>query len=170
MDVTWLAWQSMAAQGNASDAELAAALAADDTATGRMAHLQALMSRPETAVKEEAWARAHTVGGETNEAVDALMAGFGTPGQDALREPFAARYFEHLTEMWRDQPIEIALRLVHGGFPADGVAAGHRWLREHPAAPAPLRRLVREELYEAEVAAHVRSANVVRMPRRGPHR
>ena len=170
VDVTWLAWQSLATQGSATDAELAAALAADDTATGRMAHLQALMSRPEPVVKQEAWARAHTVDGETNEAVDALMAGFGAPGQDALRASFAARYFEHLTEVWRDQPIEIAMRLVHGGFPADGVEAGHRWLREHPAAPAPLRRLVREELYEAEVAAHVRSANVVRMPRRGPHR
>ncbi|HSO70075.1 MAG TPA: aminopeptidase N, partial [Arachnia sp.] len=164
VDVSWLGWQSLAAQGSASDAELAAALAADDTATGQMAHLKAMMSRPDPGVKEEAWRRAHTVDGETNDAVDALMAGFGAPGQDALRARFAGRYFEHLTEVWRDHPIEIAMRLVQGGFPVDGVGAGHRWLREHPDAPDALRRLVREELYEAEVAAHVRSANARGVP------
>lgn len=156
VDVTWLAWRALAAQGDASDEDLAAALAADDTATGRMEQLTALMSRPDPAVKEEAWRRAHTVGGETNEAVDALMDGFGAPGQDALRARFGGRYFEHLTEMWRDQPIEIAMRLVHGGFPAGGAEAAHRWLRDHPDAPATLRRLVREEAFEDEIAAHVR--------------
>ena len=164
VDVAWLGWQSLAAQGSASDAELAAALAADDTATGQMAHLKATMSRPDPAVKEAAWRRAHTVDGETNDAVDALMDGFGAPGQDALRARFAGRYFEHLTEVWRDHPIEIAMRLVQGGFPVDGVEAGHRWLREHPDAPDALRRLVREEVYEAEVAAHVRSANARAVP------
>ena len=164
VDVAWLGWQSLAAQGSASDAELAAALAADDTATGQMAHRKATMSRPDPAVKEAAWRRAHTVDGETNDAVDALMDGFGAPGQDALRARFAGRYFEHLTEVWRDHPIEIAMRLVQGGFPVDGVEAGHRWLREHPDAPDALRRLVREEVYEAEVAAHVRSANARAVP------
>lgn len=158
VDVSWLAWQSLAAQGSASDAELAAALASDDTATGRTAHLRARMSRPDPGVKEEAWRRAHTVGGESNDAVAALMAGFGAPGQDGLRARFAGRYFEHLTEVWRDHPIEIAMPLVEGGFPVDAVEPGHRWLREHPDAPEALRRLVREEVYEAEVAAHVRSA------------
>ena len=37
-------------------------------------------------------------------------------------------------------------------------------LREHPDAPDALRRLVREEVYEAEVAAHVRSANARAVP------
>jgi len=164
VDVSWLGWQSLAAQGSASDAELAAALAADDTATGQMAHLKATMSRPDPGVKEEAWRRAHTVEGETNDAVDALMDGFGAPGQDALRAKFTGRYFEHLTEVWRDHPIEIAMRLVQDGFPVDAVEAGHRWLREHPDAPEALRRLVREEVYEAEVAAHVRSANARAVP------
>ncbi|OCL31452.1 aminopeptidase N [Tessaracoccus lapidicaptus] len=164
VDLTWLAWQSLATQGAASDAELAAALAADDTATGRMAHLRAVMSRPDPTLKEDAWRRAHTVGGETNEAVDALLAGFRAPGQDALRAPFTDRYLAGLLAVWREHPIEIAMRLVRGGFPADGAEAGRRWLSEHPDAPATLRRLVREEIFEADVAARVRSANAVELP------
>ncbi len=158
VDLTWLAWQTLATQGDASDAELAAVLAADDTASGRTAHLRAATSRPDPAVKEEAWRRAHAVGGETNDAVGALLAGYNALGQDDLREPFAGRYFTGLLGVWEDHPIEIAMRLVRGGFPSDGADAGARWLDAHPDAPATLRRLVTEAVHEAEIAARIRAA------------
>ncbi|MBB1483916.1 aminopeptidase N [Tessaracoccus sp. MC1865] len=166
-DLTWLAWQSLSTQGAATDAELDAALAADDTAAGRTARLRAWASRPEAAVKEEAWRRAHTVDGETNDAVDALLAGFTAPGQRELREPYAGRYFASLEQVWRDHPIEIAMRLVRGGFPEGGHAAGRDWLAAHPAAPATLVRLVREEIHEDEIATSVRGQRLPR-PLLGP--
>ncbi|MDO5678342.1 MAG: aminopeptidase N, partial [Propionibacteriaceae bacterium] len=154
-DVTWAVWHSLAAQGAASDEELDAALAADDTAAGRTARLRAWASRPESVVKEESWRRAHAVGLETNDAVDALLAGFNAAGQGELRAPYAERYFEELENVWREHPIEIALRLVRGGFPDGGAAAGHEWLAAHPDAPGTLVRVVREEIFEDEVAATV---------------
>lgn len=157
-DLKWAAWQSLAAQGNASDEELDAALADDDTAAGRTARLRAWASRPDAGVKEEAWRRAHTVDGETNDAVDALLAGFNAPGQEPLRAPYAKGYFADLEKVWREHPIEIALRLVRGGFPDGGHAAGQEWLAEHPDAPGTLVRVVREAVHEEEVAASVRAA------------
>jgi aminopeptidase N len=85
VDVTWAAWQSLSAQGTATDADLDAALAADDTAAGRVARLRCWASRPDAAVKAEAWRRAHTVDGESNDAVDALLAGFNALGQSRPR-------------------------------------------------------------------------------------
>ncbi len=45
-DLRWACWVALAAQDAASPAELDAALAADDTMTGRRAHLLAVASRP----------------------------------------------------------------------------------------------------------------------------
>ncbi|WP_040282200.1 aminopeptidase N [Tessaracoccus massiliensis] len=157
-DLRWAAWQSLAAQGDATDAELDEALAADDTAAGRTARLRAWASRPEQGVKDEAWRRAHTVDGESNDAVDALLAGFNAPGQAGLRAPYAERYFEDLEQVWRTHPIEIAMRLVRGGFPEGGQETGHAWLAAHPDAPGTLVRLVREAIHEEEIATAVREA------------
>ena len=156
VDLTWLAWQSLATQGKATDTELDAVLAADDTAAGKVARLRCWASQPDGAVKAEAWRRAHVVGGETNEHVDALLAGVGALGQGTLRVQFADAYFDGLESVWRDHPIEIAMRLVRGGFPDDGLVAGSDWLAAHPQAPRTLRRLVTEAVHEAEVAATAR--------------
>ena len=152
VEIMWLAWESLAAQGRALEDDLDAPLSSDDTAAGRKSHLRCLAARPVAAVKEDVWARAHAVGGESNEAVDALLAGFNALGQDALRAPFAQRYFAGLEQVWEEHPIEIALRLVRGGFPRGGSPEAHRWLISHKDAPATLRRLLREAAYEDEIA------------------
>ncbi len=159
-DLRWLTWQSMSAQGNATGAELDQVLARDDTASGRVAHLQARYSRPDGALKQEAWRRAHTVDGETNAHVDALLHGIFAPGQQSLTDVFAEPYFASLRDVWRDHPIEIARRLVVGGFPTDVSRLGLAdvWLDENTAAPAALRRLVVERRFELAVAATVQDA------------
>lgn len=156
VDLRWLICETRSAQGAATDAELDAALAADDTAAGRISRLRCWASRPEAGVKAEAWRRAHEPGAETNEQVDALLAGFNAPGQADLRAPYAEEYFASLAQVWAGQPIEIAMRLVRGGFPDDGHEAGDAWLRENPGAAATLRRLVTEASYEEAVAAAAR--------------
>lgn len=157
VDLTWLAWEALATQGAATDDELDAVLATDDTAAGRVARLRCWAAQPDPEVKEEAWRRAHEVGGETNEHVDALLAGFNALGQASLRAPFAERYFESLNETWHVHPIEIAMRLVRGGFPDDH-EAGASWLAANPSAPRTLRRLVLEGVYESQIAAKAKGA------------
>ena len=93
---------------------------------------------------------------QAREHVDALLAGAGALGQGTLRAQFADAYFDGLESVWRDHPIEIAMRLVRGGFPDDGLGAGSDWLAAHPQAPRTLRRLVTEAVHEAEVAATAR--------------
>lgn len=159
VDLTWLAWESLATQGAATGAELDAALAGDDTAAGRVARLRCWASAPDATIKAEAWARAHAVGGETNEQVDALLAGFNALGQDRLRAPFAETYFDSLLTVWQDHPIEIAMRLVRGGFPERGFVSASDWLAANPSAPATLRRLVTEGAFESEIASTVRQAS-----------
>ncbi|MFT3887723.1 MAG: aminopeptidase N [Arachnia sp.] len=160
VDVTWAAWETLSAQGAATAEELDGALAADDTAAGRVARLRCWAAGPDAAVKAEAWRRAHVVGGETNDAVGALLAGFNALGQAELRAPFARAYFDSLVDIWREHPIEIALRLVRDGFPDDAADAGEAWLAAHPDAPATLRRVVTEQTYEARIAANARSSAI----------
>ncbi|WP_250637750.1 ERAP1-like C-terminal domain-containing protein [Tessaracoccus aquimaris] len=158
VDLTWLAWESLATQGSVTDAELDAVLATDDTAAGRVSRLRCWASQPDPLVKAEAWRRAHVVGGETNEQVDALMAGYNALGQGRLRAPFVGPYFEMLLPVWQEHPIEIAMRLVRAGFPDRGHVDAADWLAANPTAPRTLRRLVIEGAYEAEVAADARKA------------
>ncbi|MCC2592089.1 aminopeptidase N [Tessaracoccus sp. OS52] len=156
-DLRWLAWQTRAAQGRASDEELNAALAADRTAAGVNAHLQAWYSRPDPALRAEAWRRAHVVGGETNDHVDALLAGVFAPGAPKLTAPFAQPYFDGLLDVWAEHPIGIAIRLVEDGYPrgVEHKPLSEAWLDAHPDAPAALRRLVVEKDAELAVAARV---------------
>ena len=157
VDVTWAAWQTRAALGAATPAELDAALAADDTAAGRLARLTCWAATPDGAVKQEAWDRVHVVDGDANATIDAILAGYNTPGQSALREPLRRPYFETLLDLWRDHPIEIALRLVRGGFPDHGADEGRAWLEANPDAPGTLRRQIVEAVHEAQVAERVRA-------------
>lgn len=158
-DLRWLAVRAQAAQGRATDADLEAALAADRTGTGEMQRLRAWASRPDAGLKREAWERAHTVGGETNDAVDALLLGAFAPGQADLMEEFAAPYFDGLLDVWHDHPIEIARRLVVLGHPVDPrhLPASEAWLAEHDDAPAALRRLVLERHHELAIAHRLRT-------------
>lgn len=158
VDLTWLVWESLSVQGRATQEELDEVLVGDDTAAGRVARLRCWAAQPDPAVKTEVWHRAHAVAGESNEQVDALLAGFNAVGQESLRAPFAAGYFESLNRVWEQHPIEIAMRLVRGGFPEHGHEAGERWLTANATAPATLRRLVTEAVFESELASRVRAA------------
>ncbi|WP_221933009.1 aminopeptidase N [Tessaracoccus rhinocerotis] len=161
-DLRWLAWQARAVHGRASDEDLAAALEADRTAAGETAHLQAFHSRPDPALRQEAWRRAHVVGGESNDAVDALLSGVFAPGAPELTDQFAEPYFEGLLDVWAEHPIEIARRLVVRGFPrdVDHLPRSSAWLEANPEAPGALRRLVVESDAELRIAQQVQAATV----------
>ncbi|MFJ4207701.1 aminopeptidase N [Paenarthrobacter sp. NPDC089675] len=156
-ELRWSLLQALAAHGQASQAELDAELAKDNTASGAAAHALAMAARPDAEVKSSAWKSAVLGFGLSNEILSATIAGFMT-ASPALLEPYIEPYFESLEKVWEDRSIEIAGRIVRGLFPAaqdlpEGTAPldhpvlvrTDRWLNEHAEAPRALRRIVVEQ-------------------------
>lgn len=160
-ELRWIAAQSLAANGTWQQPELDAELERDRAASSVTDHLHALAARPVPEVKEEVWERLHTPLALVNDHVDALVAGFTTPGQEELAEPFIDRYFDGLLEVWQQHAIVIASRLVAGLFPAtpDAAERAEQWLDGHGEAPGALRRLVLEGADHARRARRAQQRN-----------
>jgi aminopeptidase N len=148
-ELRWALLQTLVASGLAGDAELAAELERDNTASGRRLETAARAAAPNAETKARTW---HVVV-ETDELPNALLeaeiAGFQQASQRELVAPYAEPYFEVLEKVWAERSIEIALRIVNGLFPrlisTDAtLARTDQWLAEHEDAAPALRRLVRE--------------------------
>ena len=161
-EVRWTLLETLASRGIADEAAIDAELARDDTASGRRHHVRCLSSRPSATVKAAAWSSVVDSDALSNALVEATIAGFDQPGQEALIAPYASRYFDVLESVWATRSIEIAMAIVRGLFPAAQgdratLEAADAWLSEHPSAPAALRRLVlesRDDLSRALTAQH----------------
>ncbi|MDT7580148.1 MAG: aminopeptidase, partial [Pseudonocardiales bacterium] len=110
-DLRWDCRVALAAQDGASPAELDAALAADDTMTGRRAHLLAAASRPGS--REATWQRVTTDETLTNDQLRALVNGFAHPAHTPDPQD-APRYFTALTGWWAARSQTMATVLVRG--------------------------------------------------------
>ncbi|CAN7358148.1 aminopeptidase N [Arthrobacter sp. LjRoot78] len=155
-ELRWSLWHALAANGQATQAELDAELSRDTTASGRAGHATALAARPEAAVKAAAWDAAVKGSTLSNQLLSATIAGFNT-APDGLLDPFVEPYFECLENVWAERSIEIASRIVRGLYPAgqdlDGsspdthavIVRTDDWLAGHPEAPRALRRIVIEQ-------------------------
>ncbi|WP_253907966.1 aminopeptidase N [Arthrobacter sp. H20] len=156
-ELRWLLWQALAAQGQATVAELEAELETDRTAAGRAGFTRACSSIPDPATKEEAWQEAVFGTRLSNELLSATIAGFAE-GPAELLEPFEGPYFAEIGRVWDTMGIEMASRIVRGLFPgsqdlAKGVPpekhrvvqSADQWLTENSSSPAALRRIVLEE-------------------------
>ncbi|WP_129840522.1 aminopeptidase N [Streptomyces sp. RFCAC02] len=148
-ELRWSFLLPLAAAGRVGEAELAAELARDDTASGRRHQVRCLAARPDAAVKARAWADVVESDALSNALVEATIDGFARPGQDALLAPYTGRYFEVIERVWRTRTIEIAMSVVRGLFPAHqggraALGAAEAWLAAHEDAPPALRRLVLE--------------------------
>ncbi|UVJ37711.1 aminopeptidase N [Arthrobacter sp. CJ23] len=156
-ELRWSLWQALAANGAATQDEIDAELAADNTAAGREGHATASAARPDAAVKAAAWDAAVNGTSLSNEILSATIAGFAT-GPAPLLEPYAEPYFGLLERIWAERSIEIAGRIVRGLFPAgqdlaEGMAPlDHpvlqrcdEWLAARTEAPRALRRIIIEQ-------------------------
>ena len=156
-ELRWHFWHALAANGQASAAELHAELKRDTTASGRAGHATAMASRPDPAVKAAAWNAAVEGNELSNQLLTATINGFATAPADLL-EPYVEPYFDCLRKTWDTRSIEIAGRIVRGLYPAaQDLAEGtepaehrmilrtDRWLEENQDAPHALRRIVVEQ-------------------------
>ncbi|WP_221583916.1 aminopeptidase N [Microbacterium sp. G2-8] len=157
-DLRWTWTQALAATGSATDDDIRAELAQDDTMSGRTASIEALAARPDAAVRAAAWTAAWTDETLSNDHLGATIAGFRAGGRRDLIAPFDEEYFASIRDAWATRSIEIARRLVRGLFPAtDSLDLVDAWLDENADAPASLRRLVIEERDHLARELHVRS-------------
>ena len=155
-ELRWSLWHALAANGQATKAELDAELARDTTASGRAGHATALAARPDASVKAAAWDAAVKGTTLSNQLLSATIAGFNT-APDGLLDPFVEPYFDSLESVWAERSIEIASRIVRGLYPAgqdlDGTSPDSHavivltdgWLAGHPDAPRALRRIITEQ-------------------------
>jgi len=155
-ELRWSLWHALAANGQATKAELDAELARDTTASGRAGHATALAARPDARVKAAAWDAAVKGTTLSNQLLSATIAGFNT-APDGLLDPFVEPYFDSLESVWAERSIEIASRIVRGLYPAgqdlDGTSPDSHavivltdgWLAGHPDAPRALRRIITEQ-------------------------
>ena len=156
-ELRWQLWHALAANGQATAAELDAALAADLTASGREGHATALAARPDPQVKAEAWQAAVHSDELSNQLLSATIRGF-TTAPAGLLDPYVEPYFDSLRTVWSSRSIEIASRIVRGLYPeaqdlkAGTPPAGHpvlvrtdEWLANNGDAPPALRRIIVEQ-------------------------
>ncbi|TCN58455.1 aminopeptidase N [Rhodococcus sp. SMB37] len=151
-DLRWRLVQALAAAGEI-DAEgvespfIDAEAERDPTAAGARQAAAARAARPQEAVKAQVWQT--VVGDDTvpNITARSIIGGFAPVGQSELLEPYVARYFAEVPEVWERRSSEVAQTVVVGLYPswsiseasvtaADEFLAGDR--------PPALRRLIIE--------------------------
>jgi aminopeptidase N len=164
-DLHWDLLQGLVALGAAGDDEVAAALAEDDTASGRQAAARLRASAPTAEAKERAFASIVDTPDVPNAIIRATAAGFlRVAGPDVL-EPLIGRYLDALAPIWESRSFQMAEELIAGLYPRPVAStelahATRDWLAQHPDATPALRRLVVENLADVEraLAAQARDA------------
>ncbi|MGW8567221.1 aminopeptidase N [Isoptericola sp. NPDC055881] len=156
-DLRWELLESLVLLGAADTAEIDAALAQDDTATGRQAAARARAAQPTVEGKEAAFASVVDQADVPNAIIRSTAAGFVHVTDPAVLEPFAARYVDALLPIWTTRSYHIAEELIEGLYPAPLASTVLRdavrgWLDAHADAPAALRRMVVEQLAGTERA------------------
>jgi aminopeptidase N len=152
-DLRWRIVTALAAAG-AIDADgtqtpfIDAEVQRDPTSAGNRLGAQASAARPQSAVKEAAWAQVTEDDTLANIVGRSIISGFVEPGQAELLKPFGARYFAAIAGIWERRSSEVAQTVVVGLYPSwdisdEGIAAADEFLAD-PGLPAALRRLVLE--------------------------
>ncbi|KRE30252.1 aminopeptidase N [Agromyces sp. Soil535] len=167
LDLRWELVTARAALGAASDEEIDAALAQDDTAKGRQLAETARAARPDQAVKDAAWRRVATDTSLSNDLARAVAEGWRRTLAPELLASTVPDYFAMLQRTWAERSFTMASLVVTRLFPSPLVdeelaAMTRAWLDANPT-PAPLHRLVSEQLDELEraLAARARDASVL---------
>ena len=157
-DLRWELLDGLVLTGRAGEAEIAAALEADNTATGQQAAARARATIPTLEGKRAALEAALGDTTMSNLVLRSAGLGYGHVNEADQYGPLVAPYFEALETVWKERSYQIASYIVNGYFPplvtqafADAVRG---WIDTHRDIPA-LRRLVVELIAGVERALKV---------------
>jgi len=148
-DRRWDFLIALTERGAATEAELDAELASDNTTSGNLAYQSAKAATPNAEAKAYAFNTVMHQDAQTS-VRSALVAGFQRPIQRHLLEPFVDLYFESLLSEWESKSYEGAAKFVTGMYPSWIISQvtldkTNAWLNGvGKDAPAVLRKLVKE--------------------------
>ncbi|MBW1598488.1 aminopeptidase N [Streptomyces sp. JJ38] len=148
-DLRWALLLRLAVTGRAGDEAIDAELKRDPTSAGERHAATARAARPTAEAKAAAWAEVVESDKLPNAVQEAVIAGFVQTDQRELLEPYTAKYFEVLAEVWSSRSHEMAQQIAIGLYPTLQVAqetldATDAWLAAADDSSAALRRLVGE--------------------------
>ncbi|MDQ2781918.1 MAG: aminopeptidase N, partial [Actinomycetota bacterium] len=161
-DLRWTLVSALAALGAATDDEIAAELARDDTTAGRERAFHARAARPTPEAKAEAWRLAVEEDGQPNAVIEAISSGWNRAGDQSLLQAYVPKFHDMLVPVWESRSAAIRERIIGKEYPGafyplglaspELVRTTEDWLAAHEDAPAALRRLVIEKLDTARTA------------------
>ncbi|MBF4995427.1 aminopeptidase N [Arthrobacter gandavensis] len=117
-DLRWELLTALVAGGRMGEAEIAAELDRDATATGQLAAAGARAALPTADAKAAAWDAIVVRSDLPNAAQRAAIGGFSRVHDTTLLEPYSQRYFDSLRDVWASRTHEIAQQIVVGLYPA----------------------------------------------------
>src|SRR5213082_994711 len=116
-DLRWALIGALAGVG-ADDGSIDAELKRDPTDEGQRHAAAARAARPTAEAKEQVWASLMEDRALPLATMRSMMGGFQRFDQRALLEPYAARYFQALGNVWKERDIEIGLAFARMMFPS----------------------------------------------------
>ncbi len=146
-EMRWQVLLRLVSRGAAGRDAIEAEHATDQTDAGARQAAACVAAIPDPAAKETAWA-AITSGELPNAMFRAVLLGFQAPDQAELLEPYAAKFFDVVADVWDAWGPDMARFFVERGYPANLVTreaiefAAEYLARED--LPGPLRRLLAE--------------------------
>ena len=148
-DLRWELLTGLVAGGRLGTGDIDAELERDATATGALAAAMARAAVPTAEAKAEAWEAIVERSDMPNAAQRSAIAGFMRVHDTALLEPYAAKYFEAIRDVWSSRTHEIAQQIAVGLYPArltrqDTVDSTDAFLADLGQDAASLRRLILE--------------------------
>lgn len=153
-DLGWELLISLAAGGQATEADIDAYLAEDNTATGAQSAAHAKAALPGLEQKQAAWDSVWVADDKPNLIVRATGLGFNKAHNLDVLEPFVKQYFDSIEKIWASRSYAIAEELVESYYPAplanEALAEATRNYLNNNNPPAPLRRLIVENLAGTE--------------------
>jgi aminopeptidase N len=163
-DLRWELLEGLALTGSLTDAEIEAALQADNTSNGQQAAARVRAAIPTAAAKQAAFSSLADSDALSNAIVRAVTMGFQHTNDPSSLEALVEPYFASLSGIWSSRSYKIAEHFIVGLYPAplasqELVDATKHWLDQHPDAPA-LRRLVIENLAGVERALRAQARDV----------
>ena len=121
-DIRWSIIRALAARDAVSQEVVDEQRRADNTLTGAAEHLGATYAFPTTENKRFIFDEVRRPQAYSNTEVKQLLAAFNAPRSAPLTDSFATEFFEVLSSIWSDQPIEIANHIVRGLYPEQEMA------------------------------------------------
>ncbi|MFD7015431.1 aminopeptidase N [Streptomyces sp. NPDC059928] len=161
-ELRWRILTRLAVLGASDEREIAAALAADPSATGEEGAARCRAALPDTSAKETAWTAMFTGDALSNYLFTATAQGFWQPEQAELLQPYVARYYQDVVPLAVRRGPAIADAAGRHGFPLyaideESLTLGETCLTQPDLLPA-LHRKLTDQVDDLRRALKVRSA------------